>query len=280
MLEISSMRFLFNPIVHSLLILTVLFVAPAQASKCSHVVRSDRGNPTAMHYTPSEPFKAGVSLADEVITQLENYSRDRKKRGSVWTRFIEHPHYRQLVPPLWKSVGKFAAEIFNRPYKTYTHPLFDIIEGINAALDGDSVGIVTAVSNDHLPDTVTNLIHQAKASGASFFLTWQELGLTALNRLFSHRAYPIGLVNQKTNIDGSSYNPQQVPLHDIFHVYRNEKTIKLFTQQDGKLLENFAEIFYRQIDYDLLAPNFSESDQILFDFGYFVYFHESDVNAN
>ena len=47
--------------------------------------------------------------------------------------------------------------------------------------------------------------------------TISEIGITAMNRYFSQRIFPLGVVNQPTLVDGNLFHPDQFFDHDVTH---------------------------------------------------------------
>lgn len=223
---------------------------------------------------------AGNDPATEALADLPRYKKSRKDRRSVWNAYKKNPNFPSVVPSFWtvlKELFRARKSNLEHPLREQ-YPIFHIIAGINTALDGDSVQLVEVVSEGLIPGSFIKRIQRARSSGAAFLLTWKSLGLRAINRLFSHRAYSVGLTNQDLKVDGRLMGLRDFPIHDLGHVGFNESVFGSLNQHEKKSHKSFDDSFYEQFRYDDIILRLSERDQLFFDFGYFFYFHESVGN--
>ena len=76
--------------------------------------------------------------------------------------------------------------------------------------------------NENLINLASGFINQVTSlidffPEAILLPTISEVGITAMNRYFSQRVFPLGLVNQPTFVDGNLLRPAQFFDHDISH---------------------------------------------------------------
>jgi hypothetical protein len=274
------MKYFLNLCLSSFLIFATSVIS--QGSPCDQVLRKDFSNLGAYvpdQLTPSRAFLEGNDLATAALNELPQYEMNRKMRQSIWRAYQTDPRFRRARPSTWtilKRISRGRKSLYDGDDQ---FPIYDITTGISEALNGDNVSLVERDSRGFLSPHLIEMIQRAHSSGATFLLTWENLGLRAINRLFSQRIYPVGLIDQDVKVDGRVMAPWLFPIHDLYHARFNEILVDSFTQRDGKSPRNFAKIFYEQLRYDDLFSTLSEKEKLLFDFGYFIYFHESHGSA-
>ena len=80
-----------------------------------------------------------------------------------------------------------------------------------------------------------------------------ELGVMALNRSFSQRVFPIGLINELTGVDGLVYNPTSFFSHDVSHA---QAYLESFT---GSKIRSYLYKIFDKMNLSLLEREMVET---------------------
>jgi hypothetical protein len=107
-------------------------------------------------------------------------------------------------------------------------------------------------------------------------VTWENLGVRAINRLISRRIYPVGLVEKTMWVDGDEMTPDAFASHDAGHALDTENLVSsgmVGRWTDPPNLDAITR-FYQTFEYDRITASMDARRHLLFDLGYFLYFHE------
>lgn len=101
--------------------------------------------------------------------------------------------------------------------------------------------------------------------GKRLFVTWNATGIRAMNRLIDRKIFVCGLVKGGAKVEGKPATDRYFTEHDIIHY--------LFI--DSIMFANeFSRSYYESFRLDDIQSSLSAQDQIIFDFGYFLFIHE------
>lgn len=240
------MKPFFNFLFFGLLSATVSFSAGANI--CLDAL-SKGGPAKAAAYTPSIWHQMGDELAIRVVRSLPEYQGEIA--NSIWLDFEKDPRYH----------GHAAKAT-------------EALEAAMTSLDSDT----SKVDRQELT-YMAEVLDQAQASWPYFFITWEDLGVRAINRLISYRIYPVGLRDTIMKVDGRTLEPRKFLEHDLGHARGNELIINSSQKTAWGVKDDFSKTFYKQFNYDSIWSKLTENDRVLFDLAYFLYFHESVGNS-
>jgi hypothetical protein len=119
----------------------------------------------------------------------------------------------------------------------------------------------------------------------SSYVRWGLVGLRAMNMLLDMDVDCYALVETGTNIDGQTRNTREVLKHDEVHAcdaYGLANGSYAFEVMIGKKLTKKHHEFGRQLHqnfrYATETASLSPDEHLLFDFGYYLFFHEALVS--
>lgn len=186
-------------------------------------------------YTPSEWHVRGEDLAIQVINSLSEYYVNSS--DSVWINFQQDSRYEGPLILVPSQALSSAALHFGS----------STLRNIDAVYLSE---MERYIASNPLP-------------GPYFFITWEPMGIRAINRLTAQRIHLVGLTDHSLRADGGILEPEEYLIHDINHAHSSERAI------------GSSPIFFEHFNYDYIVSHLSASDRVLFDIGYFMYFHES-----
>ena len=223
--------------------LSLFFSPHAHANLCKNLF--PEGSTASTLYTPSKWHLMGDDIANRVVQSLSHYKGS--SANSVWLDFTRDPRYNGRRPT--KPSGALNTAM-------------NTLEKKSSKVDKEALLLIKETVDD------------AKSSWPYFFVTWENLGIRGINRLIAHRIYPVGLTNKSMNVDGRTLEPKAFFEHDLGHAFGNEAIINSSMGTEWGVKDNFSKKFYENFQYDSIIDKLSDSDKVLFDIAYFLYFHE------
>lgn len=152
--------------------------------------------------------------------------------------------------------------------------IFYLLQGILSVSSGLSA-VIKSASLDTMPNDLIEVLLRSSDYGATFVPTWEPLGLPAINLMYAHAIYPVGLVDSDVMVDGLPHNPVEFTLHDLDHIQPYENLIHPQQKIGRESPLTFSIPFYHQFNYRNNLARTSPNERLLYDFAHFLYFHES-----
>lgn len=238
------------------------------------------------HYTAPHWHRVGEDEAMKLVAEKNN------SQSSIWDDFTRDPRFvnlaRQVKFQLNPGDTSSDESIFNLAS--------ELVSQISRPVDDFKTS-----SRD-----LYNLIHQEVRDlnlQPKFWVTWQPLGLRAINLLSSKYIYPLGLIDSIAKVDGRLMFPSVFFRHDLDHALINISKIDLIRDfnfrhevafnrrknkasfwelakykmgKQGRYYRKFLQVF----DYEKIVARLSESDRVLFDVAYFLIMHEGSGSTH
>jgi hypothetical protein len=221
------------------------------------------------HYSAPQIHLTGENIATKAITE---YRRGLTGLNSTFFEFTRDPRF----TPYKKQIeGRKPLDIVEEYLYGRTGRTADVdsVDEMNVLRSQDA-----QVNSKALPEP-------------QFFVTWAAMGIRAINRLIEHRIHLVGLIDGTIEVDGLTMDKVQFVRHDLDHAmaldamtldyYEVQKLQKLHTNhtpQNSKakitIRDRFSRRLFESFSYEAQIKNMSESERVLFDIGYFVFFRE------
>ena len=195
----------------------------------------------------------------EILNMFEEEARDRRESGRVSYRWWVNFNYRlSVLISVQKSdtgLGLYHEEdwISNSGLEEY-YPKRNHKDNV---ADRSRVHF-----NPYYLDWFPKLILSPIKNG--------NLGYFTFNRFHTTRIYPLGLVNERTPVDGNFMSPKKFFEHDEFHVLPSDGTIKILEREN--ILEGRVIPFHRAFLQKMETLSFQERK--VAEWIYFLLFHE------
>ncbi|MCB0363629.1 MAG: hypothetical protein KDD35_12960, partial [Bdellovibrionales bacterium] len=189
--------------------------------------------------------------------------------------FMHDSRYRAKVPGSIELLKRRAGTAFGCIVSERPYFMYYLLQGVLSLNKGDNFGVTRHACRGSIPEELLEILEQAHDYGMSFLPTWEPLGIRAINRLYALRFYPVGLMDHDVKADGARMNRMKFLEHDLKHAIIYERIIRPSPQEEGRPPPNiFTQQFYRQFNYHANISRMSPNDQLLYDLGHFLYFHE------
>lgn len=231
------------------IITCLLSTSVCTALTCVELVSASKSRSVKREYTAPSSHTENEALANQVIGA---YRAKDFGPQSIWYKFTQNPQFKG--PSVALNRNMTPIDLVAAAFKK---------ENPQQPLDLTYLNYLIQLRSTYQPPS--------KAKSPTIFVTFESVGIRFLNRLSSER---IGLVGFfEGEVDGRRMTKKEFVEHDIGHFHGLELKTGDFTETDfGR--DTFTAKHFNNFQYDTISKSLSEHQRVLFDVGYYLYYHE------